>query len=797
MGLEQKKPETHNRQLSISIGSSRKETKWRARTYTWGQLLEKFKATRRTAETYGEYLQLPKIEQDEIKDVGGFVGGTLKQGRRKKGNVAWRQLLTLDADHVKGDMWAAVEMLFDSAACIYSTHKHSNEKPRLRLVIPLEEPIPAEQYEPIARKVAESLGMGYFDDTTYQAHRLMYWPSTAADAEFVFEVQDGPWLDPKEVLASYEKEGRDWRDPFHWPRSEMETVNRDRQVEKAEDPTTKRGIVGAFCRSFGIQEAIEKYLEDVYTEADTGRYTYAEGSTYGGLVLYDNLYAYSHHESDPASAQLCNVFDLVRIHKFIDRDEKTKRNTPITKRPSYKAMLEFARNIPEVRTELVLSQAAEDFKVEAGENWIALLELDDRGLIKNTLSNMVTILRHDPELQGIRYNEMSGMPDVDGKVPWKRFKRGWAATDDAGLASYLDGIYKIYGINKMRDALLQVSAERSYHPIKEYLDALPEWDETERLDTLLIDYLGADDTEYVQTVTRKTFSAAVARIYRPGVKFDTMLVLVGKQGAGKSTFFDKLAGQFFNDSLHISDMRDKTAAEKLQDYWIIEIGELAGLRKMDEETIKGFMTSRDDRYRAAYGRQVESHPRRCIIVGSTNKASGFLRDVTGNRRFWPVNITAEGDKRPWDMQDIEQIWAEAKMRFKQDESVYLCRRLEEEAWKAQIEALETDDRQGLLEEYLETLLSEDWYSKDIYQRRNFIQGDELQSEGTMQREHVCALEIWCELFGKGKADITRKDSNEITLMLQKIGWRPYPDSKNGKMRVKGYGIQKSYVKGNG
>ena len=143
--------------------------------------------------------------------------------------------------------------------------------------------------------------------------------------------------------------------------------------------------------------------------------------------------------------------------------------------------------------------------------------------------------------------------------------------------------------------------------------------------------------------------AAVARIYKPGVKFDSILVLNGPQGMGKSTFFAILGKQWFSDSLSISDMRDKTAAEKLLGNWILEISEMNGIRKTEVEVVKSFVTRQDDKFRQAYGVNVESHPRKCIIVGSTNSEGGFLRDVTGNRRFWPVHVPGTGKHHPWEL----------------------------------------------------------------------------------------------------------------------------------------------------
>ncbi len=211
-----------------------------------------------------------------------------------------------------------------------------------------------------------------------------------------------------------------------------------------------------------------------------------------------------------------------------------------------------------------------------------------------------------------------------------------------------------------------------------------------------IDYLGAEDSSYVRAATRKPFVAAVARIYHPGTKFDNVPILDGPQGIGKSTLYYNLGGDYFSDSLSLTDMKDKAGAEKLQGFWILELGELAGMKKVDVETVKSFISRTDDDYRPSYGKVVESHPRQCIIVGSTNSETGFLRDITGNRRFWPIHVTGNSVKKSWDMtrQDIDQLWAEAKYLYEHGEKLFLESGDTEGAEFAQRDAMETDERKA-------------------------------------------------------------------------------------------------------
>lgn len=295
-------------------------------------------------------------------------------------------------------------------------------------------------------------------------------------------------------------------------------------------------------------------------------------------------------------------------------------------------------------------------------------------------------------------------------------------------------------------------------------------------------------------------AAAVARVMNPGCKFDYMLVLVGKQGVGKSTLFKRLGGRWFNDSLSMNDTKDKTAAEKLQGYWIMEIGELAGIKKAEVEAVKSFLSRQHDIYRPAFGRRTIEHPRQCIIVGSTNNDSGFLRDSTGNRRFWPVTVEgAPVGRGPWAIDDytVDMLWAEAFDAWKQGEELYLTGELEDAAREQQRLAMESDDRVGMLREYLNTPLPGDWEEMDLNNRRMYLSGSDFgeTAKGTVRRDKVCVAAIWCEMYGHNLANIKRTDIDEIHGLMRQIdGWAKYTGSKDGKMWFRLYGSQRAYVR---
>lgn len=817
-------------ELRIATGRSCKEIQWKNKKITWAELVNKLAETTYTAETVAEYKAMNKDDQTRIKDIGGFVGGSLKEGRRKNGFVTSRSIVTLDADFAKPGLWEDIEAQTDYAMAVYSTHKHTPEHPRYRLVIPLSRDVSADEYEAIARKLADDIGMDFFDDTTYEPARMMFWPSTSKDGKYFFKVIDEKIINPDEVLATYD----DWKDASYWPESSRCTSQRKKTADKQGDPLSKDGIVGAFCRTYDIHQAIATFLPEVYERCnDPNRYTYAGGSTAAGLVIYDNKFAYSNHGTDPISGQLCNAFDLVRIHKYHELDEEAKPGTPINKTPSWKAMMELATQDPEVKATLALEKintaaaefgpvdytetdesqdqcnssatepqqmrktSASDPQQKKAPHWTEKLTITKGGAFASSIDNMILIIKNDPNLKGLgRHNLFSDKVHAEPGLPWPRTGEYWTDIDDAGLRHYMEHVYGIEGRQKLQDASSIAFEDRAFHPVRDYLSRL-KWDGQKRVENVLIDYLGSPDNAYTKELTKKTLTAAVKRIYEPGCKFDYMLTLVGEQGIGKSMLWNVLGGEWFSDSL--SDVRGKEAFEALDGVWIMEMGELSALRKGDREAVKIFITKQTDTYRKAYARNVSVNKRQCIFIGTTNDKE-FLNDATGGRRFWIVDTNAEeATKTVWDdltKYERDQIWAEAVELYQAGENINsLSVGVLDHARQMQASHSENSSMMGIIEGFLQIEIPENWNEKTIAERSQWIQASEEFRTGEniklVKREKICALEVWCEALGKNKADMTNRQAKEINECIDHLGgWK----RSEAPQKYGPYGSQRGFMK---
>lgn len=782
----------HDKPLDLAVGNSRKTKTWKNKTMLWSELLDRLSRVTRTPETVAEYKAMTRNQQSEIKDVGGFVGGYCNNGNRS--DVRHRSILCLDADYADAVLWPQVLADFDCAAAVYSTHKHTPEKPRLRLVIPLARNVDPDEYQAIGRRVADTLGIDKFDDTSYQPQRLMYWPSCSQDGAYFFDSKSGDFLNPDKILATY----HNWRDVSSWPMSSRVAEVVKRAAAQQKDPTEKGGIVGAFCRTYTLTEAIEAFIPTYVPCDEPNRYTYTEGSTAAGVVVYEDKWSYSHHATDPASGQLVNAWDLVRLHKFGQLDLDCAPDTPTSSRPSYKAMAELVSKDQRVTAQVVADRMAEaradlDEPMEDDtaptEDWRTKLKITEKGTLAQTIENTVIILRHDPDLSGrLALNEMDHNIVTRQSLPWRSVTTAsqWTDTDDAALRYHLERVYGLTGKDRIFDATNVVASENKFHPVRDYLNGCT-WDGVPRVETLLIDYMGAEDNEYTRAVTKKTLAAAVARVFTPGCKFDYMLTLRGRQGIGKSTLIAKLGGDWFSDSF--ISVQGKEAYEQVLGVWIMEVGELAGMRKAEEDAIKLYVSKQADRFRPAYGRRTQEYPRQCIFIGTTNEGQ-FLRDPTGGRRFWVVDTPNDPTRDMWTEltpEMIKLIWGEAVELFKRGETLFLPPALEAIARDVQAAHAEENPKAGLVAEYLDRLLPEDWATRDAYDRRAWL---ESGSEGTVRRTTVCTAEIWAEALGGNPERLDRLGLKEISaIMSNQPEWR-YQGSR--VKTVPPYGRQRYY-----
>lgn len=792
--------------IRLTVGANRRAMVWRGEELSWRGLVARLSEPFRLTETIADVARLSKEARTDLKDKGGYLGGVIAGERRLKSAVQWRTIIALDADFATSDFITRVREVLPCRWLIHSTFSHTDKKPRYRLIIAPTRSLKLDEFAFVSRRLAADIGIGYFDKTTHDPNRLMFWPVAASDAPYVCKVNDGAPFDPDEFLSMHPG----WQDMSAWAEL-MDDVDMRNLSSKQADPLKKDNIVGAFCRTYDIKSAIARFLPGVYEEAEApGRMTFTGGTTAAGAVIYENKFLYSFHSTDPVSERLVNAFDLVRIHRFGGLDDKVKPDTPATRLPSYRAMEELALADDAVKREMSREQSAmlKDFdekldtvEVVSPEELRPQLEMTRRGQVMETPDNLKMILTKDENLAGkFAFNDFVYRREVTAPLPWRDVETSpyWTTDDDGALRNYLARHYGITNRGLIQDALSEHRYVAHFHPIRDRFDTLV-WDGVERADTLLIDFLGAADTEYVRTVTRKMLLAAVTRIYEPGAKFDYMLVLVGTQGLGKSALLSRLGGKYFSDS--VQSMQGKESVEQLQGKFILEFAELAAMRKMEIEQVKNYISKQVDTFRPAYARYSEDYPRQCVFFGSTNNYR-FLRDPTGNRRFWPVEVFESPEKRERLFNELNdeyvwQVWAEIVDAYRSGrETLFLTPDMERAAREMQDAFREVNDKQGLILEYLDTPIPHDFADWEIASRQDFFAESVLtRKNGTEQRTRVCVLEVWTECMGQPPERLGRREGNEIRDIMDTLpGWKRYGGNQAGILRFGKFGRQVAYVR---
>lgn len=780
---------------TLSVAGSSASLKWSTVRYTWEDFLERLNRDIRSTETMRDFDRLDRTARANLKDVGGYMAGELSGARRLKSAVLSRSMITLDVDYADSLFPLEFDTRFPGvAAVIYNTRSDREKSRRFRVVVPFAEEVQdAAQYEAAARKMAELLGIDLFDPTTFQAERMMYWQSLSSDQPKVFEVFEGEPISAEYLLSLYGN-NEEWRDIRNWAfKSDQEKETRA-IVSKAmaQNPREKAGLVGAFCRAYSVPAAIEKYLSDVYEIAPgNDRYTYKAGHSVGGMIVFDDLFCFSYHSTDPISdGHAYNAYDLVRVHKFghLGKEDSTKEMNKLVcaDKECVKDMVTPDANLDD------FDDYGDAVKSDNTEEVTELVwDLDGKGNKQVTVNNFVNAFKSDPLLNGLLAYDMLKETIVFTRPSFtaKGSKKGdlVSDTDISIIKGRIERMHGIYNDAKLNDAIEQVSSDNAFHPIKLYLESLT-WDGVPRIDTFLVEYMGAEDNAYTREAFRKMLLAAVTRIYEPGSKFDTALVFYSEQGVGKSTLIQRLSKGWFNDSL--TNLSGKESYEAIQFAWLVELAELSALRKSDVEAVKNFISKREDTYRGAYARRVKTHKRQCVFFGSTNDDE-FLKDATGNRRFFPVEVKRTRKTRlifePEFDAIVDQLWAEAMEGYMLGEALTLSDEAEAIAGGTREEFTERTPIQGLIEEYLDRLFPADYEDRFLAQRLDFLNGD-LGEEGTETKNSFSLIELWTEALGRRKDEYTVVKARELSNAVKALkGWK-----RDKQARQKIYGPQVIY-----
>lgn len=369
-------------------------------------------------------------------------------------------------------------------------------------------------------------------------------------------------------------------------------------------------------------------------------------------------------------------------------------------------------------TDLEMSTSdAKEVKADLEDQDAKILpDLDGKNKPRPTLRNLLHILEKFMGGGAVGYDEFSNRAVFLKDTVYGGIKGNELTDqDDLHLKVYCAAHYRFEPSKEIcYEAHAVVSKKYAFHPVKSYLDGLT-WDKTPRLDQWLKSAFRAyGPDQYLEAVGRKVLVAAVARVYEPGVKFDHVMVLEGFQGKGKSTALRILAGdKWFTDGL--GDIHQKDVVDQMTGKWLIELGELASIKKADVDLLKSFITRQTDRVRMPYGRRSADFPRQSIFIGSTN-LDEYFTDETGNRRYWPVKIDQANFK--WLVKNRDQLWAEAKVQHDLGESLYFEKEVEELARIEQSKRFAVDEIQGGVLEIMKDHPSEKYTSTEIWRKLN-------------------------------------------------------------------------------
>ena len=670
----------------------------------------------RTKETVLEYQNGDREFKLKCKDKGGFIAGKSANNKRDATSIQSRNMITLDMDYCPPNILEILKDKQDNKKelnfpfFVYSTHSHTPEEPRLRLIIPLKSDISVEKYEPIGRAIANIIGIEYFDATTFQINRIMYFPSVSVDGDYVCEVfglEEWNTLDADDMLNRY----MDYLNIAEFQKPHYISglsIDRIKKGQISSSKKTKYRIVNAFNTEYTITDAIDKFLTDEYVKGKhTDRYTYTDGESKDGLVILNDEYAYSHHATDPAQGRLLNAFDIVRIHKFGKQDTNSteqQQYEKYDKMSSFSLMVDFIRNevpsvmkhMPEIQKltknekEFVTGELDVEKNSVEEDDWRLTLDFTgsktDRHP-KSNARNINIIMENDEKFKELFYYDSLKDAICFYRTPdWNIEKKKGDLVDDeddSQIRVYLNTVYQINSKDVVYDCVVHQASKKRIHPIRTFLSKLPEWDGVPRIEEIICELYDIKPNAYYREASKAWWVGIIQRIMRPGSKFDMMIVISGNQGIGKSQFGKSIATLNWNGPMSTIDSQPnffgddelpfdkKDAYEQLGGIMIYELPEFEKYyKKSDASTIKSFVSKTSDKFRKSYGRRVSEYRRQCVFIATTNDNKP-LRDRTGNRRFLPFystlpqNTTRLYNEDYWNEDIRNQCLAEALYYFEE------------------------------------------------------------------------------------------------------------------------------------
>lgn len=770
--------------LAIATAPKRDSKTWKNDVITW----DEFKA----------WCASP----NNIKEAGNYVFGRLNGTRRSKNTIEARSALTLDVDFPAGGFIVDVQMLPFNLIW-HTTYSSTPDSERYRLIIPLDREVNPAEYAACVITVMDMLGTEQFDLGSVQAERYMFKPAAQRPDFYSWGEVEGPIATADDLILKADDVVTELTPP---------TPSRRKR-----DPFQIEGVVGAFNRVYeDLDDLIRDFDLPYDKEGEKWRFRGAHGAPGMGPVPERAGLWYSFHSNDPAYLQTCSAFDLVRIHLHGDADEDAKTGTPVNKLPSHTKMLdEIMTGDPAISDKVMAEtwktdfggsnspiaaltstqapQAASGPPVAASgvtkADWRTGLAQNQAGSIRDTLDNWDLILKHDPALTLLTYNEVTQAIEPTGDLPWRPLTPATRAWDSAGdramLALHLERTVRLrVPENRLEQMIIAAAFSRRVSPVADYLNSL-EWDGTARLETCLP---GVRVTDFTRLVARKSLIAAVARALDPGVKWDHSLILYGGEGLGKSLWIERMSKGW---TAELGDLKSKDTLQIVARTWIAVADEGHSLKKADSNVMKAFMTRQRDTYRAPYDRYAQDHPRRCVVWGSTNEET-FLRREAGNRRFLIVECG------PYDIdaltpEYVDQVWAEAVFLYRKGERLWLDDVESEQAVEAREIFTEENPLTGLIGAYLDMPVPQNWYEMSSTQRfnyrQNFLEFGEDTELDLMVQDRVCALQVWYEVLAGNRKpqQVEVREINEAIRLLPDWYSAPRPRRFDSY-----YGVQRGF-----